>query len=308
MGSCHSGSIIRPLMDSIRIETAANESSSPIVPRIEESHVTRVPLPQWCNHASVLTDEVCELIRRSVAMAINGEPFQRKPMDRQNNNNNTTTEHITSILNSLGQETGEKTDLDQRQRMRRTRTSMIIPNTFEDEAKANNNNKEFEDVDAVSNVTENKQKCSAPPPQPQQQQPQLQQTKRVAFFEAMIARWKSIDMAFTSTFIGNDMIATIKIVSRILGFMAENCNKLDDVATHPKIRHISRVHAKVGVLVQSYDHVAQSILFAFRVVLGSEFTEDMHNAWIKLFSRVFILLFAVMSPVKTVYVVVPEVT
>lgn len=53
----------------------------------------------------------------------------------------------------------------------------------------------------------------------------------------------------------------------------------------PTIQKLGYSHKGYGAMPQHYGIVAEALLKAFREVLGLRFTNDMHQAWLKLYSE-----------------------
>ncbi len=89
----------------------------------------------------------------------------------------------------------------------------------------------------------------------------------------------------------NDVKTRADIMSRMIGFLIRNCDKLDDADVKLFIERIAWAHVRSNVQSGHYHTMTMGLLLTFKRVLRNKFTTSHQLAWTTVLSKFFISLF-----------------
>lgn len=111
----------------------------------------------------------------------------------------------------------------------------------------------------------------------------------VIFFDAFFSSCFSLDPSMELIF--NDVKTRADVMSRMIGFLIRNCDKLDDADVKLFIERIAWAHVRSNVQSGHYHTMTMGLLLTFKRMLRNKFTTAHQLAWTTVLSKFFISLF-----------------
>jgi hemoglobin-like flavoprotein len=121
------------------------------------------------------------------------------------------------------------------------------------------------------------------------QHPKPAKSPMLVFFDAFFAACFALDPSMELIF--SDVKTRADIMSRMIGFLIRNCDKLDDPDVKLFIERIAWAHVRANVQSGHYHTLTMGLLLTFKRVLRNKFTTSHQLAWTTVLSKFFISLF-----------------